>query len=33
MPEPLVLQWVQDSKTSVDNTGDHKDLLEVWVAV
>lgn len=31
MPEPL-LQWVQDSKASVDNTGDHKDLLEVWVA-
>lgn len=27
----LVLQWVQDSKVSEDNTEGNKDLLEVWV--
>lgn len=29
---PLVLQWVQDSKASEQNTEDNNGLLEVFVA-
>lgn len=29
----LVLQWLQDSKVSEDNTEGNEDLVEGWVAV